>query len=110
MNIQYIGLKKIDGPLIVLDHVKDIGFEEVAELRLSDGTERLGRVVQIYGDKAVLQVFEGTKGLSLTNTKTRFTGRPMELALSEEMLGRTFSGSGRPIDGLGIFIRKNFRI
>ena len=56
MNIQYIGLKKIDGPLIVLDHVKDIGFEEVAELRLSDGTERLGRVVQIYGDKAVLQV------------------------------------------------------
>ena len=77
---------------------------------MSDGTERLGRVVQIYGDKAVLQVFEGTKGLSLTNTKTRFTGRPMELALSEEMLGRTFSGSGRPIDGLGIFIRKNFRI
>lgn len=61
MNIQYIGLKKIDGPLIVLDHVKDIGFEEVAELRLSDGTERLGRVVQIYGDKAVLQVFEGYK-------------------------------------------------
>lgn len=43
MNIQYIGLKKIDGPLIVLDHVKDIGFEEVAELRLSDGTERLGQ-------------------------------------------------------------------
>ena len=109
MNIQYIGLKKIDGPLIVLDHVKDIGFEEVAELRLSDGTERLGRVVQIYGDKAVLQVFEGTKGLSLTNTKTRFTGRPMELALSEEMLGRTFSGSGRPIDGLGDIYPEKFQ-
>lgn len=109
MSIQYIGLRKIDGPLIVLDNVRDIGFEEVAQLHLSDGTERLGRVVQLYGNKAVLQVFEGTKGLSLTNTKTRFTGRPMELALSEEMLGRTFSGSGRPIDGLGDIYPEKFQ-
>ncbi|MCM1227034.1 MAG: V-type ATP synthase subunit B [Clostridium sp.] len=100
MSIQYLGLKKVDGPLIVIDKVKDIGYEDVASIRLSDGTERLGRVVEIYGDKAVLQVFEGTKGLSLTNTRTQFTGKPMELALSEEMLGRTFNGSGRPIDGL----------
>lgn len=57
--------EKIDGPLIVLDHVKDIGFEEVAELRLSDGTERLGRVVQIYGDKAVLQVLKVQKDFHL---------------------------------------------
>lgn len=109
MSIQYIGLRKIDGPLIVIDNVKDIGFEEVAQLHFSDGTERLGRVVQLYGNKAVLQVFEGTKGLSLTNTKTRFTGRPMELALSEEMLGRTFSGSGRPIDGLGDIYPEKFQ-
>lgn len=108
MSIQYLGLKKIDGPLIVLDKVKDIGYEDVAAIKLDDGSERLGRVVEIYGDKAVLQVFEGTKGLSLTNTRTKFTGKPMELALSEEMLGRTFNGSGRPIDGLGDIYPEKF--
>lgn len=108
MSIQYLGLKKIDGPLIVLDKVKDVGYEEVAAIKLEDGTERVGRIVEIQGDKAVLQVFEGTKGLSLTNTRTKFTGKPMELALSEEMLGRTFSGSGRPIDGLGDIYPEKF--
>lgn len=108
MSIQYLGLKKIDGPLIVLDKVKDVGYEEVAAIKLEDGTERVGRIVEIQGDKAVLQVFEGTKGLSLTNTRTKFIGKPMELALSEEMLGRTFSGSGRPIDGLGDIYPEKF--
>lgn len=108
MSIQYLGLKKIDGPLIVLDKVKDVGYEEVAAIKLEDGTERVGRIVEIQGDKAVLQVFEGTKGLSLINTRTKFTGKPMELALSEEMLGRTFSGSGRPIDGLGDIYPEKF--
>lgn len=108
MSIQYLGLKKIDGPLIVLDKVKGVGYEEVAAIKLEDGTERVGRIVEIQGDKAVLQVFEGTKGLSLTNTRTKFTGKPMELALSEEMLGRTFSGSGRPIDGLGDIYPEKF--
>lgn len=108
MSIQYLGLKKIDGPLIVLDKVKDVGYEEVASIKLEDGSERVGRIVEIQGDKAVLQVFEGTKGLSLVNTRTKFTGKPMELALSEEMLGRTFSGSGRPIDGLGDIYPEKF--
>lgn len=101
MSIQYLGLSEINGPLVALDHVKGVGYDEIADIRLSDGTERVGRIVEISGEKAILQVFEGTKGLSLTNTKTRFTGKPMELALSEEMLGRVFSGSGKPIDGLG---------
>ena len=65
-------------------------------------------IVEISGEKAILQVFEGTKGLSLTNTKTSFTGKPMELALSEEMLGRVFSGSGKPIDGLGDIYPEKF--
>ncbi len=108
MSIQYLGLKSIDGPLIALENVKGIGYEEVAEIKLDDGTERIGRVVEIHGDKVILQVFEGTKGLSLTNTKTKFSGRPMELALSEEMLGRTFSGSGKPIDGLGEIYPEKF--
>lgn len=107
-SIQYMGLSEINGPLIALDHVKDVGYDEVAKIRLNDGTERVGRIVEISGEKAVLQVFEGTKGLSLKNTKTKFTGRPMELALSEEMLGRVFSGSGKPIDGLGDIYPEKF--
>ena len=101
MSIQYLGLGEINGPLIALDKVQDIGYDEIAHIKLSDGTERTGRIVEIHGERAVLQVFEGTRGISLTNTRTSFTGRPMELALSEEMLGRVFSGAGKPIDGLG---------
>lgn len=108
MSIQYIGLSEINGPLVALDHVKGVGCDEIANIRLSDGTERVGRIVEISGEKAIIQVFEGTKGLSLTNTKTSFTGKPMELALSEEMLGRVFSGSGKPIDGLGDIYPEKF--
>lgn len=107
MSMKYIGLSEINGPLVVLDKVSGVSFDEIAKIRLDDGSERLARVVELAGDKAVLQVFEGTKGLSLKNTQTQFRGRPMELALSTEMLGRVFSGSGKPIDGLGdIFPQK----
>ncbi|MCM1523458.1 MAG: V-type ATP synthase subunit B [Ruminococcus sp.] len=101
MAVQYIGLKEINGPLIALDDVTGIAYDEVAQIRLDDGTFRNGRVVQIDGSRAVLQVFEGTKGLSLKNTRTSFSGKPMEMPLSEELLGRVFSGAGKPIDGLG---------
>lgn len=101
MGLQYVGLKEINGPLVVLDNVDNASFDEVVEIRLDDGTQRLGRVVEILGKRVVLQVFEGTKGLSMTNTRTKFTGKPMELALSSEILGRVFSGAGKPIDGLG---------
>lgn len=101
MSIQYLGFDEISGPLVAIDNVKGVGYDEVAHIKLNDGSERTGRIVEISGERAILQVFEGTKGLSLKNTKTRFTGKPMELALSEEILGRIFSGSGKPIDGLG---------
>ena len=101
MGLQYVGLKEINGPLVVLDNVDNASFDEVVEIRLDDGTQRLGRVVEISGRRVVLQVFEGTKGLSMTNTRTKFIGKPMELALSGEILGRVFSGAGKPIDGLG---------
>lgn len=101
MSLQYVGLHEVNGPLIFLDHVLDASYEEMVEIKCSDGTTRLGKVVQLEGDKAAIQVFEGTNGLSLKNTRTKFTGRPMELALSKEILGRTFNGSGQPIDGLG---------
>ncbi|MDO5148575.1 MAG: V-type ATP synthase subunit B [Oscillospiraceae bacterium] len=101
MSIQYIGLNQVTGPLIALENVKGVGFEEVASIKLDDGTERIGRVVQMDGDKVILQVFEGTKGLSLTNTRTSFAGKPLEIPLSKDILGRIFNGAGKPIDNLG---------
>ncbi len=101
MNLQYIGLDEIKGPLIFLDGVKDVGFEEMVEIKLKDGSSRFGRVVQMEGERVAIQVFEGTQNISLVNTKTKFTGHSVEMSLSKEILGRTFNGSGRPIDGLG---------
>jgi V/A-type H+-transporting ATPase subunit B len=108
MALQYVGLKEISGPLIVLDNVTNAFYDEMVEIKLDNGTSRMGRVVEIQGRRVVLQVFEGTKGLSLENTRTQFLGKPMEMPLSSDLLGRVFSGSGRPIDGLGdIFAEKS---
>ena len=101
MSIQYAGLSSINGPLVCLEGVTDVGFDEIATLYLDDGTQRTGRVVQMDGDRVILQVFEGTGGLSLENTKTVFGGKPLEIPLATEMLGRVFNGVGKPIDGLG---------
>ncbi len=101
MSLQYVGLKDINGPLVALEGVTGVAYDEIARIRLDDGTERIGRVVQLEGDKAILQVFEGTNGISLKNTKTVFSGKPLEIPLAAEMLGRVFNGAGRPIDGLG---------
>lgn len=111
MDLQYIGLKEINSPLIFVDNVKDIGFEEMVEIKLNNGETRHGRVVQIDGDLAAVLVFEGTQGLSLNNTTMKFIGHPMELGLSHEVMGRMFSGLGKPIDGLGpIYVEESFDI
>ena len=101
MIIEHTGLAQINGPLVVLDGVPDAANEEIVELRSGDGTSRMGRVVQMSGQRIVVQVFEGTRGLSLENTRVSLTGHPMELPLSPEILGRVFDGVGRPLDGLG---------
>lgn len=101
MSLQYVGLKDINGPLVALEGVSGVAYDEIAHIRLNDGTERIGRVVELEGDKAILQVFEGTNGISLENTRTIFSGKPLEIPLATEMLGRVFSGAGKPIDGLG---------
>lgn len=101
MALHHIGLKEINGPLVVLDEVQNASFDELVELHLENGGKRLGRIVQIMGEKVVVQVFEGTNSLSLTNNTTHFTGKPLEIPLSKEILGRIFDGAGRPIDGLG---------
>lgn len=101
MSVQLLGLNEIQGSLVALDHVENVSNEEMVEIELTNGATRVGRVVEIEGEKAVIQVFQGTDGLSKTNTKTKLLGHPMTLGLSNEILGRTFNGIGNPIDGLG---------
>lgn len=101
MSIEYLGLSKIDGPLIVLEGVMDASFEEIVELKVDGRETKLGRIIELDEDKALIQVFEDTHNMSLSNTHTKLTGHPMEIALSEDILGRTFNGVGQPIDGLG---------
>ena len=101
MSIEYLGLDSINGPLVVLEGVQDVAYDEIVEFYVQRTKRKLGRVIEVYEDKAIIQVFESTADMSLENTHTRLTGRPLELALSPEILGRTFDGIGRPIDQLG---------
>ncbi len=101
MIIKHLNLDEINGSLVSLDGVRDASAEEIVELITNDGAKRTGRIVKIDGERITVQVFEGTRGLSMSNVTTSLTGRPMEIALSPEILGRTFDGLGRPIDGLG---------
>ena len=111
MIIDYVGVKEINGSLIVIDGVKDAFFDEVVDIRLNDGTVRRGRIVTMEGERVVVQVFQGTRSISLSNTRTRLTGHPMEVSLSSEVVGRVFNGAGEPIDGFGdVFPDKKYDI
>jgi len=111
MIIDYVGVKEINGSLIVIDGVKGVSYEEIVDIQLEDGSKRQGRVVEIQGERIVVQVFEGARQLSLNNTRTRLTGRPLEMPLSPEIMGRVLNGAGKPIDGLGdIFPQKKQNI
>ena len=100
MAMEYLGLSDINGPLVAVDGVKGVGFEEMVEMKTATGT-RLGRIAALEGERAVIQVFAGTSGMTLSGTASRFTGSPMRLALAPEIVGRIFNGAGEPIDGLG---------
>lgn len=84
MAIEYLGLSEVNGPLVVLEGVKNASYEEIVEFTVDGNEKKLGRIVAVYEDKAVIQVFEGTSSMSLTNTHTRLTGHPMEIGLSEK--------------------------
>ena len=101
MAIEYLGLSSINGPLIALEGVQDAFYDEIVDFVVNGKEHKMGRIVEVYKDKAIIQVFEGTENMSLNNAHTRLTGHPMEIGLSEEMLGRTFNGIGEPIDDLG---------
>ncbi len=94
MSIEYLGLSSINGPLVVLEGLQGAFFDEIVEFVVDGNTKKMGRIVELYEDKAMIQVFEGTENMSLRNTHTRLTGHPMEVAVSPEVLGRTFNGVG----------------
>jgi len=97
--VQYVGLERMDGPLIFVSDVGDAGFDELVEVRDEEGRTRLGTVLEVSSNVAVVQVLEGTTGLSNRGTRVRFTGRPVSIRVSLDMLGRSFDGLGRPADG-----------
>lgn len=104
MAIEYLGLSSINGPLVILEGINGASYDEIVEMTVNGAAgpeKKLGKIVEIYENKAIIQVFEGTENMALRNTHTRLTGHPMMVAVSEEMLGRTFNGIGIPIDGLG---------
>ena len=105
--MEYLGLSDINGPLVAVDGVKGVGFEEMVEMKTATGT-RLGRIAALEGERAVIQVFAGTSGMTLSGTASRFTGSPMRLALAPEIVGRIFNGAGEPIDGLGPVYAERF--
>ncbi len=98
-GLQYVGTHRIDGPLVVVQRVRDVGFDEIVEVLDGEGKPRLGRVLDISDRQAVVQVLEGTTGLSNQSTRVRFLGESFCLPVSEHMLGRVFDGLGRPMDG-----------
>ncbi|MGH9876118.1 MAG: V-type ATP synthase subunit B [Nitrososphaerales archaeon] len=107
-GVEYTKVQEIKGPLIVIDGVTRASFDELVEIETVEGT-RLGKVLEIGYGKAVVQVFEGTTGLSITGTKARFLGKTMEMPATQELLGRVFDGLGRPTDGLPDPIAEEFR-
>ncbi|KAH7180170.1 vacuolar ATP synthase subunit B [Fusarium sp. MPI-SDFR-AT-0072] len=98
LRIRYNTIGGVNGPLVILENVKFPRYNEIVTLTLPDGTERSGQVLEARGDRAVVQVFEGTSGIDVRKTKVEFTGQSLKLGVSEDMLGRIFDGSGRAID------------
>lgn len=99
MSTAYKTVRDITGPLIMVEGVEGVTYDELCEVELTDGSKRLGKVLEARKGLAVIQLFESTQGASVAGTKIRFLGRTFEVGVSEDMLGRMFNGSGNPIDG-----------
>ena len=96
---EYKTIREIASPLMVVDNVEGVTYDELGEIELPNGEVRRCKVLEVEGNKAVVQLFESAQGINLAQSKVRFLGHPQELAVSEDMLGRVFNGMGRPIDG-----------
>lgn len=100
MSVRYKGLQEIVGPLAIVEGVSGVGFEELVEIEQADGRRRLGKVLEISDKRAVVQMFEETRGMDLDSSSARFLGKTMTLGVSADMEGRIFTGAGEPMDGL----------
>ena len=99
MRKEYKTIREVAGPLMLVDQVEGVKYDELVEIEQSDGRIRRGKVLEINQDKALLQLFEGSQGLRITDSSAKFLGHSIELAVAPDMLGRVFDGMGRPIDG-----------
>ena len=99
MKKEYLKIHEINGPLIVLTEIDDAAYGETVSIKVDNNEYRLGKVIKIEGDKVIVQVFEGTSGISTDNASVKFLGEPLAIPLSKDILGRTFNGVGNPIDG-----------
>ncbi len=95
---EYKSVIEVVGPLMTVEGVDGVTYEELVDIELQNGEKRRGRVIEVNGDKAMVQIFEGSAGINLKETKVRFLGRPLELGVSPDMIGRVFDGLGQPID------------
>lgn len=100
MRKEYLKLNKVEGPLIVLSGVKDATYGEMVSIRINEDETRTGKIIKMEDTNVIVQVFEGTAGISTRNAAVSFKGEPMAISLSPEILGRTFNGVGEPIDGM----------
>ena len=98
-GLEYKGVASISGPIIVVENVQEVGYDELVSVKTQTGETRLGKVIEVTQKAVTVQVFEGTSGLSPSETRTRFLGRSLEVPVSTEMLGRIMNSFGEPIDG-----------
>ena len=96
---EYKTVEEIVSPLMMVRMVENVTYDELVEVELHDGSIRRGKVLEVNGDTAVVQLFEASAGINLADSKIRFLGHPLQLAVSGDMLGRVFNGMGQPIDG-----------
>ena len=106
---EYKTIQEISGPLMVVNRVQGVTYDELGEIELSDGTVRRCQVLEVNGDTAVVQLFENSAGINLAESKIRFLGHPLQLGVSGDMLGRVFNGMGEPIDGGPAILADEYR-
>jgi V/A-type H+-transporting ATPase subunit B len=108
-DIEYTTVTEIAGPLMVVESITDVAYNEIVKIRTSSGEERTGQVIEVFENKAIVQVFEGTRGLDTKHTSARFIGETMKLGVSKEIIGRVFDGMGNPLDHIPSIISEDRR-
>ena len=106
---EYRTIQEIASPLMIVSGVEGVTYDELAEIELTDGSVRRGKVLEVNGSSAVVQLYESAAGINLAQGKVRFLGHPLELGVSEDMLGRVFNGMGQPIDGGPEILAEEYR-